>query len=315
MGAGGTHQKTINSWQNYLGHLPTKDGFKALISQVKEVCRAEIDTVRQDLKQMAERVDALEKEHDSMRWYLSQLQMNVTFQAKLLHYTCLHLEDIDNWGWRNYIRVRGLPKATWKDSLWVLLEPIFKQILEEPLPYLVKLDRAHRAVCPKRPSSPPRNVTCCLYDFGLEERIMALWDIAFEGSTLQLYPDLYWMTLHRRCQLKPLVSLLRAQNISYRWGFPFSLVVSENGRLAMLCSHADLATLCSTIDIEPPNLLDWEMELPLLAPPQVWQRTQQKRKRALSSGSPCHLRSDLVQVVDFLLYLESCGALICKFPP
>lgn len=52
--------------------------FKALISEVKEACRAKIATVRQDLKQIADRVEALEEEHNSTRRYISQIQQNIT---------------------------------------------------------------------------------------------------------------------------------------------------------------------------------------------------------------------------------------------
>lgn len=104
-----------------------------------------------------------------------------------------------------------------------ILLSIFNQLLEEPSAHSIKLDRAHRALCPKGASSQPRDILCCVQDFELKERIMVKArhqrTTDFEGSFLQLYPDLSWLTLQKRCHLKPLLSLLRDRDIPYRWGF------------------------------------------------------------------------------------------------
>lgn len=43
-------------WARYLRHLPTKDDFKTLVAEVKEACEKEITAIRQDLKQVSDRV-------------------------------------------------------------------------------------------------------------------------------------------------------------------------------------------------------------------------------------------------------------------
>lgn len=69
-------------WCTYLSHLPTKEGFKALISEVKHTCWSEIATMRQDLKVMAYRVDSLKTM--MLIDYASQLRSQVLTQTKAL---------------------------------------------------------------------------------------------------------------------------------------------------------------------------------------------------------------------------------------
>lgn len=99
----------------------------------------------------------------------------------------------------------------------IILEAIFNQLLGDP----------HRALRPKGVISQQQNIICCVYDFTLKQQIMAKARaqhiIEYEGSTIQLYPDLPWLTLQKRRYLKPLLQLLKDDNFSYRWGFPFAL--------------------------------------------------------------------------------------------
>lgn len=46
-------------------------------------------------------------------------------------------------------------------------------------------------------------------------KAILLFTIDYEGASLQLYLDLFWLTLQKRCHLE--------RNIPCRWGFPFSL--------------------------------------------------------------------------------------------
>lgn len=78
-----------------------------------------------------------------------QLQAHISSQAKLLQDTGLHLEDLDNRGRRNNIRIRGLPEADSAENL----PGLFNQILGEPPTHQIKLDRALR---PKKTTEESR---------------------------------------------------------------------------------------------------------------------------------------------------------------
>lgn len=58
--------------------------------------------------------------------------------------------------------------------------------------------RAHRALRPKKHTGPPRDIICRLHNFTIKEQIMraarSKREIQFEGSTIQLYPDLAWVS-------------------------------------------------------------------------------------------------------------------------
>lgn len=288
--AGSSHPRDKRGWAQYLRQLPTKDDFKSLVAEVKEACKTEITALRKDLKHVSDRVETLETDHDDTRRYVTQLQSHITAQDKFLNDTRSHLEDIDNRGRRNNIRVRGIPEADNAEDLPSLLSSIFNQLLDATPDHVIQLDRAHRALRPKRSNGPSRDVICCVHDFALKERVMAAArskkEIVFEGSTIQLFPDLAWITLQRRRHLKPLISLLRSQNVTYRWGFPFSLTAMHDGKSAVLRTHADLPAFCSTLGVDPPHLPDWDMSLFPSAPPPAWQPVQQKRRRQPSRSSP-----------------------------
>lgn len=277
-------------WSRYLRQLPTKDDFKTLVAEVKEACKIEIAAIRQDLGQVTGRVDSLEADHDSTRRYVSQLQAHISAQDCLLQDTRLHLEDLDNRGRRNNIRVRGVPEAETTEDIPLILEAIFNQLLGLPLTTGIRMDRAHRALRPKRASGPPRDIICRIHDFALKERIMSATrnqrDIQYAGAAVQLYPDLAWMTLQRRRQLQPLLAVLRTHAIPYRWGFPFSLTATRDGKSTTLRSPADLPAFCGFLGVDQPPLPEWEKGVLPAAPPPVWRSVKQKRRRPPNRDSP-----------------------------
>lgn len=287
----GAHPRGDRRWVRFLSRLPTKEDFKVLVAEVKEACKVEIAAVRQDLRHVSERVDSLETEHDLTRRYISQLQTHVSSQEALLQDTQLHIEDLDNRGRRNNIRVRGLPEAEGAEDLQTTLESIFNKLLNDSATGKILMDRAHRALRPKKLNGPPRDVICRVQDFALKEKIMLAArnqrEIKHEGSVIQLYPDLAWATLQRRRQLQPLLALLRTRAIAYRWGFPFSLTASLDGKSSTLRSPTDLPAFCSSLGIDQPSLPDWEKGSLPHAPPPIWHSAQQKRRRPSPRGSSC----------------------------
>lgn len=81
-------------------------------------------------------------------------------------------------------------------------------------------------------------------------------EIIYAGSSIQLFPDLSWVTLQKRRHLKPLLQLLKDQGISYRWGFPCALMTFKNGRTTTLHSYEDLSAFCAKLDLSSENVPD-----------------------------------------------------------
>lgn len=126
----------------------------------------------------------------------------------------------------------------------------------------IKIDSAHHALHPKCSSSLPKDIIC-VYDCVLKERIMAKARaqrmIDFAGASVQLYPDLSWLTLPKRRHRKLLLVLLKDHGITYRLGFPFALPVSRNGHTVVLQAFKDLP-LCTTLAIPSQNTTDRKLK-------------------------------------------------------
>lgn len=82
----------------------------------------------------------------------------------------------------------------------------------------------------------------------------------YEGSEVQVYTDIAPETLARRRLLKPLLELMRAQNIKYSWGFPACLVGYREGRTARLWFPEELRDFCDKLDLQEPELPGWKEE-------------------------------------------------------
>ncbi|XP_072000283.1 uncharacterized protein [Engystomops pustulosus] len=107
----------------------------------------------------------------------------------------------------------------------------------------LELDRALRALQARPPSTdPPRDVICRVHRYQLKDAIMNkarnLERISFQGTSVQLLPDLSRLTLLKRKALRPLLEVLKQRNIPYTWGFPFKLQIRHGGNKYVIC-HPD----------------------------------------------------------------------------
>lgn len=108
----------------------------------------------------------------------------------------------------------------------------------------IAMERIHRTLRPRgRDTNPPRDIICCLVDYGLKEEILkqSRGQRLTHGETLvQIFQDLSGITLQHRRDLKPLLDVLRSKEIRYKWKFPFCLAASHLGRTALLKVPEDL---------------------------------------------------------------------------
>ncbi|XP_069593107.1 uncharacterized protein [Ranitomeya imitator] len=276
-------------WQSILASLPSKEDFKILISEVKDICRAEIANVRQDLQHLNGRIEALEEEHDSTRKHMTEIHQLVSSQQKVMEEMQSHLEDLDNRGRRCNIRVKGVPEVEDSESPDLILQDIFNNILGAPSTNITKLDRAHRALQPKNMSTQPRDIICCVHDFTTKELIMSKARTrnqipSFRGTEVQLFPDLSRITLQKRRHLRPLLLILQEHQIKYRWGFPFALTARKDGKSASLRTPADVTSFCTTLEIPAVDIPPWVLHVPGAPPPPVWSKMGRGRRGARGGG-------------------------------
>ena len=172
-----------------------------------------------------------------------------------------HMEDLDNRGRRQNLRVRGLPESVEGDLISQSVVGLFNSILDRPPQTDIDLVRIHRALRPKgKEADPPRDVICCLADFRIKEDILRKArgkQLSCQGAPIQLFQDLSGITLKHCRDLRPLLNVLRDRNISYKWKFPFCLSASHQGRTVLLKVPEDLPHFCDTLGIPLIAVPDW----------------------------------------------------------
>lgn len=107
---------------------------------------------------------------------------------------------------------------------------LFRFILESK--DMVRLDRVHCALGPKPTDlRRPLDVICRLHYFSQKEvvvrRTQSLGTIQHAGAEIHILTDLSRAMLQRRATLRCLLDALRASGFSYRWGYPFHLLVRK----------------------------------------------------------------------------------------
>lgn len=218
---------------------------------------------------MLERVEKTEQRLDRHATAIRALQVttrNLSIAHRMARYK---IEDQENRNRKNNIHIRGLPEATRDDDLVTFFRGIFNSLLGNPADHPLKLDRVHRALCPRNLSSNvPRDDICRVLYYEEKELFMRkereAATLEFDGVTLTFFPDLARETLERRA-LKPLTEKLRAASINYRWGFPAALRVNRDGKTAVLRFPEDLDTFCMDFNGTPPEIPGWEDIIPALS--------------------------------------------------
>ena len=113
----------------------------------------------------------------------------------------------------------------------------------------------------------------------------------FDGAKLSFYQDISRRTLMQRRALRPLLEAMQKAGLTYRWGFPFYLQASKDGRQATLRNKDDLPHFLDTLGLDPVDFPDWRelSEHPHLQPPQPWMsvnRRSRRRDRRRPSANP-----------------------------
>lgn len=135
---------------------------------------------------------------------------------------------------------------------------------------------------------------CCIVDFHLKEEILkkahTKAPLTHNGMDTRLFQDLSGITLHRRRELRPLLLVLHANGIVYRWKFPFGLSASNPGRTTLLRIPEDLCHFCDTLEIPLTEVPEWYAEFqpatawcnPPISEPMETQETHYRRQRSPS---------------------------------
>ncbi|CAH2281982.1 Hypothetical predicted protein, partial [Pelobates cultripes] len=204
--------------------------------EVKLTLRTEMATLRTSLSALESRVTALESAGPEASCPALPIIAQHTRQLTDLR---LHIEDLDYRSRRHNIRVRGLRDAQNQEDLRVVLALLFNLILGRPSDARLRIDRVHRALHPRpMPSTPPRDIICCVQDFQTKDDIMrrarTVRSWQFEGQEVELFNDLSHITLQIRQALRPVTSALQSHQIRYWCQFPLALTARRGNAEATI---------------------------------------------------------------------------------
>ncbi|XP_073500594.1 uncharacterized protein [Phyllobates terribilis] len=253
---------TLADIQTLLLSFPTKEDMTSFAKYIVEECKQEFAKLQSDVVTLTTRVDTIEQNMTITSATITALQDTIHVQSAHIINLQSHLDDLENRGRRNNLRIRGLPELVVTADLPSTLNHIFNKILGAPPSSVIELDRAHRALRPMDlDPNKPRDVICRVHYYKAKEEILLKSRDSsatmYKGKQLMILPDLSRRTLSMRAALKPLTDALRVRDIPYRWGFPFSLQVRHNGHSARLLTPGDLPEFLKQLNLPQISIPQW----------------------------------------------------------
>uniref|UniRef100_A0A8C5PCV1 Uncharacterized protein n=1 Tax=Leptobrachium leishanense TaxID=445787 RepID=A0A8C5PCV1_9ANUR len=242
--------------------LSTKADLISATTDLRQSLAAEIQMLRGDIGGLQERLEQVENRQEAQSTTVSETAARVETHHNLLITLTRHVEDLENRGRRQNIRIRGLPEGEGSPAeLGRILLRLFNFIMGREHTSHIDIERYHRALCPKGPAdAPPRDVICFLLRFGVKEEIMRRArerpHIKFEGATVFLYHDVSPITLHTRKALKPLTMALQ-KNLQYRWLHPFGIQVRTPQGPVTAHNEYELGGFLQALNLPSTTLTAW----------------------------------------------------------
>lgn len=268
----------------YIKALPTKHDFEACVQRMERSYRQEMSELRRDFTNRIEEVEHNIEENTSTLHAHDTILHEHTLQIQQLMY---HQDDQENRARRNNIRIRGLPESVETKDLAPAVIAMFNELLQKDKDAPLELDRIHRALGPKSQNlEHPRDVICRVHFYAVKDAIMQAARsqnaVHFNGTAVSLLPDISKLTLDMRRALKPLTGALQAKQIKYRWGFPFNLFASHEGKSAIFRTLGDLPRFLGTFELPQISIPDWPLHAatPGFQTAAGWQRRTKKNKRS-----------------------------------
>ncbi|CAH2314431.1 Hypothetical predicted protein [Pelobates cultripes] len=197
-----------------------------MLTELKAITREEVAAVRTDQTALKQRVDDLEVDRLQNTQRQEATDLATTRQGNIFLDLHRQIEDLDNHGWRNNIRIRVIPEAEGEVPQKILMG-LFTHLLGDAAPSDFGIERAHGALRAPRRDGLPSDIICALVSFQLKKSLMRAardqQQITYMDAQVYLFQDLSMITLDACRALRPLTRLLQERRIPYKWGFPFSL--------------------------------------------------------------------------------------------
>uniref|UniRef100_A0A8C5M737 Uncharacterized protein n=1 Tax=Leptobrachium leishanense TaxID=445787 RepID=A0A8C5M737_9ANUR len=276
-----------------LRSIPTRADLTVATTALRQSLAADIQMLLDDIGGLQGRLDRVETGQRDQATFNTEISTRVDAQHHLLITLTRHVEDLENRGRRQNIRIRGLPEGeTSPAELGRIRLRLFNSILGRDHTSHIDIERCHRALRPKGPAdAPPRDIICFFLRFGIKEEIMCRererQHIKFEGATIALFHDVSPITLHTRKALRPLTMTLQKENIQYRWLHPFGIQVRTPQGPVTARNESELEGFLQALHLPPTTLTSWPDPTAAYAPDPLPQRNPRPgRPRRASFRSP-----------------------------
>ncbi|OCT96131.1 hypothetical protein XELAEV_18013814mg, partial [Xenopus laevis] len=292
--------ESVSSEQVSLTHLkslPTKADLADMIAQFKHTLKEEIGDLRSELSSLHTRVTDIDQRNELVETTVEALTTANSHHIKTISALQRRLDDIDNRGRRNNLRIRGLPELPEGESLLEVVTQLYRHVLDKPSSYIIDIERVHRALRPRGlAQDKPRDVICCLTRYPIKQEILLkakkFHPLTFKDSDIMILQDLSWHTLQQRRLIQPLLASIKDKGLQFRWTYPFGIQVSKDGRSATLTIPEELPHFCKFCNIEEPDLSEWKKAtltptvLDLPSRPEWEESLRSKNKKKKNKMSP-----------------------------
>lgn len=252
--------------QKLLQCIPTKDEFEMLAAKIDAKYEGQITSLQQTTTSLANTVQEHSIQQDSLVQKMSGMEARQNRMEEKMRFMQLQMEDLEDRNRRNNVRIKGFPEHVPPYMLHDAILTVFKQLLGDMPPEKLELDRIHRAPGQRfSDSSRPRDVLCRVHFFNTKDSIVnKAWkkkNVEFEGTKIQILPDLSRNTLRRRAIMKPMLQKIVQADATYKWGYPLHLIVKKNNCSYPIFSPSDVPSVLHELGIPPFQPEDWLREL------------------------------------------------------
>lgn len=215
------------------------------------------DKLTREIRELGQRTSELEQRMDDIDNYTEHYGSELATLKEENTALMARLENQENRDRRSNIRVRGIPETV--QNLQEIITQLFQELIPDTPLERLEMDRVHRALAPRKPNGPPRDIIAKLHYYKTKEQLLIAArgkdTLSFQGCRLQLFADLSPLTVAKRRALKPLLQVLQRNQIIYRWGFPFSLRFTHLETKYVCRSSEDLKSALTEMGIADDTII------------------------------------------------------------
>ncbi|CAH2276948.1 Hypothetical predicted protein, partial [Pelobates cultripes] len=131
-----------------LRNLPSKADLQTMMGKLEATLHTKLAEMGTEIQQMNLKVTDLEEEKDVMQAQILNISSTLESHIHFMSATQRHIDDLDNRGRRNNLRIRGIPEAQ-NEDLTAILTELFTLVIGDSGTSQMLIDRAHRSLRPK----------------------------------------------------------------------------------------------------------------------------------------------------------------------